>query len=353
MIIVGAITRDGLLCERKPVTNEDGTVDTTSGDFIDPPKHQHDGKYADSLLIFEAKRATGVYHDNMDGHGFERWIVNNLIPAFEAMYGEDKKMILVLDNAPYHHVSDHQFQNISSMSKKQVGDKLKELRIGTFAERGAATKGPEGTVVFSQVDWPHTTWENTYPHGPKREVLQKVLKDVVHLDPHLLDTKLMKFFRDKGWGLVFTPPYKPAFQPIELVWSQAKGYVARTYTNARTSMIIDLRDDNTRKGFRGNSGDSEEARNWTGITKEAVEKLIDKAHHHMGLYIKADGLLTGEDIHSVERFVAGEIVPGVVGEVDEPLGDAPDGQENVEDFVGDESDLESNDEEGEEGEADE
>jgi transposase len=287
----------------------------------------------------------------MDGHGFEKWIVNNLIPAFKAMYGEDKKMILVLDNAPYHHVSDHQFQNISSMSKKQLAAKLKEFRVTTFAERGEATAGPEGTVVFSQVDWPQTTWEDNYPRGPKREVLQKVLKGLLSTNPRLLDTKLMKSFREKGWGLVFTPPYKPAFQPIELVWSQAKGYVARTYTNARTSMI-DLRDD-TIKGFRGNSGDSEEVRNWTGITKGAVEKLINRAHHHMGLYIKADVLLTGEDIHSVERALEGGIVPEVVGEVDELVGDAPDGQENGEDFVGDESDLESNDEEGEEGEADE
>ena len=55
-----------------------------------------------SEWIWEANGKVTDYHKNMDGDGFERWMENRLIPAFEALY-PGKKMILVMDNASYHH----------------------------------------------------------------------------------------------------------------------------------------------------------------------------------------------------------------------------------------------------------
>ena len=52
--------------------------------------------------IWEANGKVEDYHKNMDGVGFERWLENRLIPAFEALF-PGKKMILVMDNASYHH----------------------------------------------------------------------------------------------------------------------------------------------------------------------------------------------------------------------------------------------------------
>ena len=52
--------------------------------------------------IWEANGKVIDYHKNMDGDGFERWLENRLIPAFEALY-PGKKMILVMGNASYQH----------------------------------------------------------------------------------------------------------------------------------------------------------------------------------------------------------------------------------------------------------
>mmetsp|Transcript_77725 Transcript_77725/g.155650 ORF Transcript_77725/g.155650 Transcript_77725/m.155650 type:complete len:160 (+) Transcript_77725:1052-1531(+) len=52
--------------------------------------------------IWQAKSAHKDFHDNMDGVGFEWWLSNRLIPAFENNY-LGKKMILAMDNASYHH----------------------------------------------------------------------------------------------------------------------------------------------------------------------------------------------------------------------------------------------------------
>jgi hypothetical protein len=45
--------------------------------------------------IWPANSTLKDYHDNMDGDGFERWLYQRLIPAFEACY-PNKKMILVM-----------------------------------------------------------------------------------------------------------------------------------------------------------------------------------------------------------------------------------------------------------------
>ena len=53
--------------------------------------------------MWPAKSGIKDYHDNMDGVGFEWWLENRLFSAFEAKYGAEKKMIVVMDNASYHH----------------------------------------------------------------------------------------------------------------------------------------------------------------------------------------------------------------------------------------------------------
>ena len=36
--------------------------------------------------------------------------------------------------------------------------------------------------------------------------------------PEALDSKVERLFREKGWKIIWTPPYCPKFQPIGLVW---------------------------------------------------------------------------------------------------------------------------------------
>ena len=46
--------------------------------------------------------------------------------------------------------------------------------------------------------------------------------------------ELQKLFDDQGWELLWTPPYTPQLQPIELCWAFSKGHVASKFRLHRT-----------------------------------------------------------------------------------------------------------------------
>lgn len=73
-----------------------------------------------------------------------------------------------------------------------------------------------------------------FPKGPSTDEMRDCLqKELERANPHLLFTRLMRRFAEKGWQLIFTPPYCPEFQPIELLWGHVKGYVAQNYSTER------------------------------------------------------------------------------------------------------------------------
>ena len=45
-------------------------------------------------------------------------------------------------------------------------------------------------------------------------------------DPSLLACKVEAYFHDLGHEILWTPPYAPKLQPIELVWAAGKNHVA-------------------------------------------------------------------------------------------------------------------------------
>ena len=47
-------------------------------------------------------------------------------------------------------------------------------------------------------------------------------------------TELHIAMKEKDWMLIFTPPYRPQFQPIELVWRHGKGYAASQWSAGRS-----------------------------------------------------------------------------------------------------------------------
>lgn len=52
--------------------------------------------------------------------------------------------------------------------------------------------------------------------------------------PEALDSKPERIFRQKGWSLIWTPPYCPTFQPIEEFWGVGKQRAGIMYTPGRT-----------------------------------------------------------------------------------------------------------------------
>ena len=118
-IIVHAMTKDGFLCDPDD----------------DPVRYEVDewtsGSHPTCEMVFRAKYATKMrikdYHDTMTGEFFMYWIKKRLTPAFEARY-PGKNMILVLDNAPYHHSLVANVFRPDSMSKEGIVERLQTLR---------------------------------------------------------------------------------------------------------------------------------------------------------------------------------------------------------------------------------
>ena len=79
-------------------------------------------------LIYEAEKGDGDYHENMNGSIYMQWLINRLLIAFNKRYPR-QKMVLVLDNASYHHVHGEDWINVHIMRKDEIAFKLIELGV--------------------------------------------------------------------------------------------------------------------------------------------------------------------------------------------------------------------------------
>ena len=69
--------------------------------------------------------------------------------------------------------------------------------------------------------------------------------------PEVLDSKVERIFREKGWEIIWTPPYCPKFQPIELVWGVGKQRAGTLYFKGRD---LKTTREHLRRGFYGGKG---------------------------------------------------------------------------------------------------
>ncbi|CAF4177578.1 unnamed protein product [Rotaria sordida] len=257
LIIVHAITSDGLLRHFDVLTN----------------------KTISAELIYEAKNPSGDFHSNMDGYNFRLWVKQYLFPAFEAKYGHQKRMILILNNAPYHKEQGEHYINVKSMSKIDMINLLLSKKVHNIViiRDGQAKK------------FKANEWHLNGPAGPYKEELQAFIDSWIKHYPDLQKTLLEKLFEQKSLAakvdvpdfhyVILTPPYSPQLQPIELVWSYVKRYVAKQFTSSRTvQQLIEQ----TKKGFYGDGGDHE------GISTEMVRNMIEHAHKYCNMLINDD-----------------------------------------------------------------
>lgn len=260
MVVLHGITRSAFICQRDdngyPISEdgfEGGTTPAVTAEWI----WQANSKHKD-------------YHKNMDGEGFEFWLEKRLIPAFREQF-PGKKMILVMDNASYHHQLNTKYwsegttpasasKSINAHALRMAkcehihvvrGDQILKFKVPKVEptphkdhrEMGftAPATGKKGTVY------------GRFPHGPSTKELQHATAEWLRDKcPEALDSKVEALFRKNGWGIVWTPPYSPKFQPIELVWGVGKQRAARLYYKGRT--LLDTRS-HLRRGFYG--GDSQ------------------------------------------------------------------------------------------------
>lgn len=153
-------------------------------------------------LVFRAKKSvTSDYHSEMDGPRFERWFKEQLLPNIEP------RSVIVMDNAPYHSV---QLEKLPSTSSRKA-------------------------EIQSWLTQKNIPWSNDQL---KPELIQLVNQNKHRFSGYRIDA----LAKVAGHDIVRLPPYHCEFNPIEMVWSQVKGYIAannRSFTLAGVEELLD------------------------------------------------------------------------------------------------------------------
>ena len=167
------------------------------------------------------------YHKNMDDEMYVNWMQHRFISAFRAKFPQ-KKCILVLDNAGYHHAIGENYMKLGG-TKRELIEKLKKLGVRSISvER-------EG----KQQQFRQSTWGGRGgASSPSVKELNDALRVELPKHQEFQTTEVQRIFDQLGWQLIYTPPYTPEVQPIEKVWAYVKHIVASSFTSTRTAATL-------------------------------------------------------------------------------------------------------------------
>lgn len=180
-----------------------------------PHPIDEDGEALTAELLWVAQSHSGDYHDNMTSENYLRWVSNRLLPTFKQLYGENMQMILVQDNAPYHHK-----RGIGTLPSgkgklwahfKQVCPEVKTITLPISSRRTE-----ELTVTLTD-ELVAMKASKSRPNVPDEEELREgVLAELRKSNSPLLQCKVENMLREAGHRWIWTPPYCPWLQPVRL-----------------------------------------------------------------------------------------------------------------------------------------
>ena len=120
----------------------------------DTPHPKKDERKLTAETLWLANSHKGDYHNNMASDIFIKWLMEGLFPTFERLF-PGKKMVLVCDNAPYHH--KREIGSLANLSKKKTVELMEEYGVDTIdlplvtAEREELCKsGMEGITNMGE-----------------------------------------------------------------------------------------------------------------------------------------------------------------------------------------------------------
>jgi hypothetical protein len=211
LIILHAMTRDRLL-------HVAGAV----------PTAKLDEKHQSAELVFESHGSSdGDYHKCMNGENFVLWMRNRLFPAFAALY-PGKKMILLLDNVKYHHHRGPLWMTPKKMDQDALAvtlaDHVPEIKV----MRGAGRFREEITIKSRY----YQSHPKSQPPGPTLTDLRRALTAWLTEHPQVTEVRLL--MEQHGHVLLYSPPFQPEVQPIEMAWGTMKKAVSRLHVRGRT-----------------------------------------------------------------------------------------------------------------------
>ena len=182
-------------------------------------------------------------------------------------------------------------------------------------DRGAAGHGEDIRGLKHIGGVPVKTYRRA-PNGPSTDELRKILHSVLEeYKPKSLRTELQAYFEDKDVGyLIWTPPYCPDLQPIELLWAYVKTRVAKDWFKGRKLRALF---DQLMNAFYGGKKHGLEEE-WKPVDAEFCGKIIGHAQKKGNWRITHDPLLSGMlgVTEGAQKFTLAEGAPLEGGSVD-------------------------------------
>lgn len=144
------------------------------------------GFVPNAMLVYKSSQKCGDYHHDMNFNNYEKWLKEKLIPNLPS------NSVVVIDNAPYHNVQLNPAP--TSNSRKAVMQQW--LR--------------DKNIPFNDA------------------MLKTSLYDTIKIHkPRFKRFKVNALLEENGHTVLRLPPYHPDLNPIEEIWAQIKGYVAK------------------------------------------------------------------------------------------------------------------------------
>jgi hypothetical protein len=311
LIILHAMTKDGLLHfhshgrNAQPLTND---------------VHE---SYPSCEFIFEAALDSEDYHKNMNSTVFMQWVRNRLMPTFQRKYGHRMKMILVLDNARYHHPRHSDWISPNQMNKEQLAAFIASNPRG---ENGITIQRDGRDKYFGR----SALFQHGGRYAPSVAELRAWVKADLLANPDTNRNLLQKEFDAHAYQTIYTPPYECETQPIELLWAYVKNYVATVMGDDHSIETVTRL---TRQGFYG-----DQVNHHAAVDAELCNKLIKHVHNYLSAFIQHDEELDGTLIN-----LADALVPA-----DDPYDDEDDEAEAEQDQSSDNDSEEEEEEESQE-----
>jgi transposase len=250
LIIMHAMTKDGML--------EVNGVE---------PSNILTELYHSCALIFNEVCVDDItpadYHDTINGEKFIGWIQQRLLPTFKKVH-LDKKMVLVLDNAKYHHHRGPDWFSPSTKKKGQLADFLRQRDVPSITT-------DDGRVIPAS-KFSADARRGGVNGGPTLAELRAAVKQHLLEHPDINTTVPQQLMDDAGYELLYTPPYISQLQPIELIWAFTKALVARQSHRSRT---VDQAAAQTRSAM-------------DKVTAELCQSVIDHCHAWINQFIRSD-----------------------------------------------------------------
>ena len=206
LIVLHALTKDG------PVV----VIDDETGERVELTEAQNadlSTPYLTAEMIYEARKAEGDYHDNMDSPTYLKWLEFRLFPTLRKLY-PGKRIIAIKDNASYHKAHPPMtdgtpWRSISSLKNKKEMVKLCDLwDIKDITVRrppdGVSMRASEAKIVqaiaegkqWRDVKLDRKLFLERSPKGPSVEELRAVLKARSREHPEYFETLADRKFRE-------------------------------------------------------------------------------------------------------------------------------------------------------------